>query len=154
MSADKIWRIIYTKVYREEQFFKNNTPREYRSLRELLESPNPGVYLVSGIFHSFDKDELERMARILPWYIHRLVKFPWVFLYKRSGTTRHFELVKPDTWAARALHYILRGSLAGELWEIRDIEMHKLLSLFKTLIMVSIVYNLNGESGASEPWIR
>ncbi len=154
MSVEKIWRIIYTKVYREEQFFKNNTPREYKSLRELLESPNPGIYLVSGIFHSFDKNELDRMARMLPWYVHRLVKFPWVFLYRRSNVTRYFELVRPDAWAARALHYILRGSLAGELWEIRDIEMHKLLSLFKTLIMVSIVYNIKGKGGANEPWTR
>ncbi len=152
MSQDKIWRIIYTKIYREEQFFKETMPREYKSLYELRNSINPGVFLSSGVFHSFDKDDVNRASSIIPWYIHRLVKFPWVFRYRRSGDTRYFELVKPDRWAARALHYVLRGSLTGELWEIRDVELQRLLSLFKTLIIVSLVYNLNPGSGASRPW--
>jgi len=147
MGQERIWRIIYTKVYREKRFFEENVPREYKSIYELLKERRPGVYLVSGLFHEFDPSDVRRAADQIPWYLHRLVKFPWVFLYRRSNVGRFFLLVKPDNWAARALHYVLRGSLANELWEIRDSEMNKLLALFKSLIMVSLVYNIERERG-------
>jgi uncharacterized protein (UPF0216 family) len=143
-----MWRIIYTKVKREEIMSRQSIPREYKNLYELLNMEKPGVFLQSGLFHSFDKSDLDNARSLIPWYLHRLVKFPWVFIYRRSGVSRYFELVKPDQWAARALNYILNGDLGGVVWEINESQMMKLLLLFKTLIIVLLNYNL--ELGSEE----
>ena len=148
MSQDRAFQRIYQRVVRDRAFFEGVLPLEYRSLSELLAQPRPGVRLASGAFHDMDPDELRLLASTLPWYVHRLVRLPWVFTYRREHWGGRYYLRNPDPWAARALGYLLNGSLAVERRSVGVDEMGRLLRSFKTLIIVTIEVAVTGAKAA------
>ncbi|BES80760.1 DUF61 family protein [Pyrodictium abyssi] len=141
-AGERLHRYIYHKAYRDKQFFESHRPAEYKSLAQLVGEENPGIRLVSGQYHVFDKSEIELLSSVLPWYMHNLVKLPFFFMYMRVGHVGRYKLVGPDRWAARALGYILEEDITKEKWELSGSEMRQLLSSFKTLIIVSLSISL------------
>jgi len=136
--GERLHRYIYHKAYKDKQFFESHRPAEYKSLAQLVSEENPGIRLVSGQYHVFDKSEIELLSSVLPWYMRNLVKLPFFFVYMRIGHMGYYKLAGPDRWAARALGYILEEDIAKEKWELSGSEMRRLLSPFKTLIIVSL----------------
>lgn len=145
----RLRRMLMKKLYEDKRRFEQVLPREYKRLSELLEDPSPGVYLVSGDWHGFDESELKHLAEELPWYLHGLVKLPWVFSYRRLGFKSSYRLVGPDKWAARALHYLYEGSISGELWELDSWRFPRLLRSYKSLIFVVLNIELGAEGGSA-----
>ncbi len=107
-------------------------------MQELLSMERPAVRLSSGRLHELEREELERLASMLPWYLHRLVRLPWVFVYRREYWGGRFYLRGPDSWAARALSILLGGRVSSEKRILTVDEMGRLLRSFKTLIIVVI----------------
>jgi uncharacterized protein (UPF0216 family) len=147
-SGDRLKRLLVKRMYEDKRRFELSIPREYRRLRELLEDPAPSVTLASGDIHVFDREELEALAEDTPWYLHGFIKLPWVFSYRRVGFTRVYRLEGPDRWAARTLHYIFEGSIAGELWEIDAWRFPKLLRRYKSLILVILRISMMGDESS------
>ncbi len=138
MDDARVLKRLYSYMAREKIRFEGILPTEYRTLKELLDEDKPSVKLNDGTRHFFDRDELVNLSRRLPWYIHRLVRLPWVLTYRREYWGGRFYLRNPDPWAARAISYLLTGNLAGEKRVLTVDEAVRLLRSFKTLIIVSI----------------
>jgi len=137
-------RFLLKKLYNEKKRFEQMVPSEYKSLRELMEEVIPSVRLVSGDFHVFDRRELEQLADDIPWYLHGLVRLPWVFSYRRLGFKHVYKLEAPGRWAARALNYILEGDVGGEVWEVDAWRFPRLLRRYKSLILVILRIDIPG----------
>ncbi len=149
-TLDKTFQRIYQKVVRDKVFFESIIPSEYKPLSQLLEETTPFVRLYSGDKHYFEKTELELLANILPWYTHRLVHLPWVFAYRRTAWGGRFYVHGTGgivSWTRRALGYILNGSLAIERESLNVDEMKKLLTLFKSLIIVTVEAGIGVAAG-------
>ncbi|MET1129184.1 MAG: DUF61 family protein [Thermoproteota archaeon] len=127
---------IYAKLSSDKRFFERSKPKRFPTLAEMLESAVPTVELESGENLELDLSDLSRLARDLPWYLHGFVRLPWTFVYSRTGLRGVFRLITPSRWSARALNYLLKGDIAGEAWEVGYAEMKKLMSKYKTLILV------------------
>ncbi|MET1101753.1 MAG: DUF61 family protein, partial [Pyrodictiaceae archaeon] len=104
-KIDRVVKELILNVLAEKRKLEQTSPLEYKTLYELLESPQPSIRLTSGDLHRISRRELLRLASILPWYLHRLVKLPLVFKYKRSYWDARFILLNNDRWSARALGY-------------------------------------------------
>ncbi|KSW11770.1 hypothetical protein CF15_02885 [Pyrodictium occultum] len=137
-AADKLYLHLYRRIHMDKQFFSSIRPVEYKPLSVLLEEEKPSVRLASGSRHVLDRDDLERLRQRLPWYMHSLVKLPFYFIYSRVGEVGQYRLAGPDKWAAKALGLLLAGDITVEKWRLTRSEMARLLSSFKTLIIVSL----------------
>jgi uncharacterized protein (UPF0216 family) len=144
--SDRLFRRIYQRVVRDRSFFESIVPAEYKTLYNLLEEREPRVRLASGLYHHFDPYELKLLADMLPWYVHRLVRLPWIFTYRRETWGGRYYLKGPDNWAARALNYLLAGDIAREKWVLTVDEMYRLLRGFKSLIIVFIEVKIEAGS--------
>lgn len=67
---------------RQLKSLNEGLPRSRKRLAELLEMDRPVVETVGGELHHFSREELERLARILPPDVATRLKLPLVF--KRS----------------------------------------------------------------------
>ena len=137
-GVDRVVRTIYRRVYRERSLIEGSLPREYRRLEELVREERPSVELVGGGEHVLRRDDVERLWETLPWYLRPFARLPLVFTYRRLGGLQVYELRGPDKWAARIVHYLLYGSLAGEAWRLRYSEIRELMDKFPSLILVVI----------------
>ena len=142
----KVFRDVYTRYLRDVRTLSGLMPAEYRSLAELLEEYTPGIRLRDGSIHLFSRDELERMASQLPWYLHGLVKLPLVVV--KEGD--HYRLVC-DKWSLRAASLLLRGELAlnpDPLLRLGEVE--RLIDEYHSLVFVTLKAEETG-LGEGEP---
>ncbi|HIQ56359.1 MAG TPA: DUF61 family protein [Pyrodictium sp.] len=143
MDPTKLYQYIRRRIAYEEKRIRETTPAEYRSLKELLEEKRPCITLQSGVEHCIDKEELKELARIVPWYLHRLVKLPIVLVYSKIGSKSFFR-VRGDRWSCYTVGILLKGRLWHCL-ETIDVEAaYKLLKRFKTVFLVTIELELSG----------
>jgi len=143
VEPTKLYQYIRRKMVYEEKRIRENIPAEYRSLKELLGEKKPCITLQSGVEHCIDENELKRLAGIVPWYLHRLIRLPIVLVYSKAGSKSLFR-VRGDRWACYTVGILLKG----QLWhctETIDVEAaYKLLKRFKTVFLVTIELELGG----------
>lgn len=143
MEPTKLYQYIRRRMVYEEKRIRETAPAEYRSLKELLEEKRPCITLQSGIEHCIDEKELKELARIVPWYLHRLVRLPIILVYSKAGFKSFFR-VRGDRWSCYTVGMLLKG----QLWycpETIDVETaYKLLKRFKTVFLVTIELELGG----------
>ncbi|ABM79910.1 DUF61 family protein [Hyperthermus butylicus] len=141
-GVSRIFRSYVTRVYADKRFFEEILPREYKELPRLLEEDEPSVELISGSRHYFDKRELLELSNSLPWYLRGFTKLPWIFTYARQGFVGIYKLINSDPWSGRIIAYLIRGDYSKPMLEVREVEFQRLLSRFKTLIIVTLQINI------------
>jgi len=143
VDPTKLYQYIQRRIAYEEKRIRETIPAEYRSLKELLGEKRPCITLQSGIEHCIDESELRELARIVPWYLHRLVKLPIVLVYSKTGYKSFFR-IRGDRWSCYTVGILLKN----RLWycpETIDVEAaYKLLKRFKTVFLVTIELELGG----------
>jgi uncharacterized protein (UPF0216 family) len=137
-ARDKLIQGLYRRLYMEKKAFEVYRPAEYRRLVDLLECDRPGVMLLSGQYHEFRKEELVRLSDDIPWFLRSFTRLPFFFIYRRISGIGVYRLAGPDRWAARVLHQLLHGDFSGEIWELSSSDMRRLLSRYKSLIIISL----------------
>ncbi len=154
MAADmsRIFRRYVERVYRDKALFESLLPKQYVKLTELIGKSNPHVELVSGDKHYFSVEELKTLYDMLPWYLRSFTLLPWVFSYTTSNFTPRYTLLNPDKWSPRILGYVLYSDVSRKVTQLKSTEFERLLSRFKTLIIV--ILNVELTSGGEEEGIR
>lgn len=106
MNADRIIKLELTRL-------NAHLPEKRMSLREALSSPKPQVQARDGEVHSFKRDELELLAKLLPEADWDKLQLPiWITL--DPGLGRGAAQVKGDAEAAVA-GKLLGKEAVGEL---------------------------------------
>ncbi|WP_088334926.1 DUF61 family protein [Methanopyrus sp. KOL6] len=72
-------------VIKEILRINRHLPRRRKTLEELLRKERPHVVNRDGTKHYFDRDELERLADVLPRYLHGRLKLPILIELGYSG---------------------------------------------------------------------
>jgi uncharacterized protein (UPF0216 family) len=135
-ELERALRRYVERVYRDKRFFETLLPKRYVKLSEIVGVEKPYVELISGDKHYFSVDEVRRLYNLLPWYLRSFTVLPWLFRYESTGFTPEYVLLNDDPWTPRILNYLLRGDITGRVTRIKSAEFEKLLSQFKTLIIV------------------
>lgn len=141
-AGSRAFEYLYRRIYMEKRIFQGYRPGEYRKLEELLAEEEPAVRLVSGQLHRFRREELSKLNDALPWFLRGFVRLPFFFTYRRIGYRGVYRLAGPDRWAARILSYVLDSDFSREKWELTPTEMKKLISKFKSLVIISLDVDL------------
>ncbi len=131
---------IYQRVLYDKLRFEQLEPLEKPSLYEVLRG-KMCIRLASGDMHCFDRREVLELARSIPWYMHKLVKLPIMLTYHRDEWGSYFKL-RGDSWCARALSALVGGNALLEKYRLTVTEAETLLARFKTLVFVSIEFNV------------
>ncbi len=74
------------KLLQEILRINRHLPRRRKTLAELLEEERPHVVNRDGTKHYFKREELDRLAEILPKYLHGRLKLPILIELGYSGT--------------------------------------------------------------------
>ncbi len=142
--SSKLFSSIYKKYLRDTQIITGLMPAEYKSLLELLRERKPSIRLRDGSNHLFSREELEKMASEIPWYMHSLVKLP-VIVVKEGNSYR----LVGDRWGLRAVQLILKGELKftpSPTLSQGDVE--RLVRDYRSIVFITI---RREEQGAEEP---
>jgi uncharacterized protein (UPF0216 family) len=131
---NRLFDTVYTKYLQEVRVLTGLLPAEQLSLEELLKNPRPSVRLRDGTMHRIDREDLERMASRLPWYMHSLTRLPLVVVkdgesYRLTG----------DKWSLRSVSLLLRGELGLDPSPVLRLgELERLLRDYRSLVFITI----------------
>ncbi len=135
---EKVLRNIIAKVTNEKRRLEQAIPIQYMRLSEILDKNIYSIKLASGDIHYFDIDEVSKLSKLLPWYLHSYVELPFVFKYVKLLWGAVFELVNNVRWNGRAISVILGDSYTKTRTEISYSEMKILLKEFRSLVFIRI----------------
>jgi uncharacterized protein (UPF0216 family) len=135
-ELERALRRYVERVYMDKRFFESLLPKRYVKLVDIVNSDRPYVELLSGEKHYFNIEEVRDLYRSLPWYLRSFALLPWVFTYNSRSFTPEYVLLNNDPWTPRILNFILNGSIAKTVTRVKSSDFQKLLSRFKTLIIV------------------
>ncbi|NPA05065.1 MAG: DUF61 family protein [Crenarchaeota archaeon] len=128
---------IRARVEREKARLVALQPAELRTLYSIVNGGGRCIELLGGGVHCFAREEINELARIVPWYLYRLVKLPVIILYRREGYVPVFR-VAGDKWAC----YLVGLVLEGRLWRCKRVlserEVRRLIGRFKSVFLVTI----------------
>ena len=133
--SDRLFTNIYTRYVRDVQVITGLMPAEYKTLSELLSEEKPAIRLRDGSRHDISREELERLASIVPWYIHSLVKIP-IVVVKIGDTYR----LACDRWCMRAVELVLGKDMSLDPDpRLRLGEVEELVRGFKSIVFITIM---------------
>ena len=130
---------LINKYRRDLSRLTTNLPATLYTLTELLAMDEPvEIPLKDGGNHSIDPGDLQRLADDLPWYMHKLVRLPFILVYTSVGDGRVYK-VQGGAWEKRAIEQLLHGTFTVEgVSEVEPADVRRLLRRYKTLVFVSL----------------
>ena len=138
-SLEKAKRLVTERYRRDISSLQAYWPQELFTLEHLLRTGSTRIKLVNGEEHYIDREQLEKLSRIIPKYLWELVKLPLLFRYERDERGRSWYIVLGDNWQKRAVELILTGKLTSEGRSMVGVEeFRRIIREFDTLVFVGL----------------
>ncbi len=130
---------IVARYYYEISRMKFTMAAESVTLKELLSREPPTILLHDGTLHEVDRDQLARLAGIIPRYLWDLVKLPIIIRLTRYEDGTRVYAVAGDAWQRRAVELIVRGKMSPDgLERLEPEEFRRLLRVAGSLVFTSL----------------
>lgn len=138
---NRIWRADVERI-------NDHLPKEFKTLSQLLDSDEPMVETKSGMPLIFDKDELSKLAEIIPSDIHDKLKLPFILLrrldlgrgvFQVLGGRNELYAIAKILGASKEIKSI--HSIVEEPFYLYKPQVFKLKRLFRTIIVVGFAFS-------------
>jgi uncharacterized protein (UPF0216 family) len=130
---------IMARYYRDINRLRYTQAAERPTLKELLARDPPIIELQDGSMHDVDRDQLERLSRIIPRYLWGLVRLPFTIQLTRYEDGTRVYAVSGDVWQKRAVELIVRGRMSPDGAErLEPEEFRQLLRVAGSMVFTSL----------------
>lgn len=137
---NRIWQSDVERI-------NDHLPKELKTLSQLLSSDEPMVETKGGAPLIFDRDELLRLAKLIPSEFHDKVKLPFILLRRLDLGRGVFQVIggKIETYAIATILGISReddliSSIDKPLYLYKP-QVFKLKMLFRTITVVGFAFS-------------
>lgn len=138
---NRIWRADVERI-------NDHLPKEFKTLSQLLNSDEPMVETKGGTPLIFDRNELRKLAEIIPLEMHDKVKLPFILLRRLDLGRGVFQILggKNELYAIAKILGVSKkfnsaSSITDEPFYLYKSQVFKLKRLFRTITVIGFAFS-------------